>query len=74
MFLYQKCCFSEKKTFTNTCGQHAKVQGRHANDLSPSYNAWILPENGKNPGGQNRKKIPGRYSKQDASYSKVRFP
>ena len=29
------------------CGRHSKLRGRHANDLSPSCNTWILPKNGK---------------------------
>ena len=53
MLIYLKCCFSENLVQRPVDIKHGKLHGGHANDLSPSYNAGILPENGKKSGDPN---------------------
>ena len=73
MFLYLKCCFSEKleqrpvddmqkyeDDMQTTCRHH--IMRGFCRKLLKIGETKIAK---KNPGGQNRKKIPERYSKQD---------
>ena len=65
MFLYQKCCFSEKKLLQIPVDNMRKYKDDTRTTCRHHITRGFCPKMEKNPGGQNRKKIPGRYSKQD---------
>ena len=47
MFLYLKCCFSEKLE-----QRPVDDMQKYADNLSPSYNAWNFLENGEKTSGR----------------------